>query len=343
MQNALKPFSVALVAAWVLALAACGAPAPSANTEADRPLVSVVTVAPSATAGAVQASGLVGYRREPQLAFNAPGVIASIAVDSGDVVRRGQRLAVLRRTSVGSNADEAALARANAERDLARTQDLFNRGFVSEARLEAARLAVERARDTAVLVAPADGIILRRAAEPAQSVAAGQPVLVLGEAQSGLVVRASVSAADAARVRIGDATRVRVPALGATQLEATVTRISAQSDAVTGAFEVEVEIRAPQALRSGMVAEVEIAAAAAEGAAAAMLVPPLALLDARADQGVVFVVNEANVARRRAVRTAGISQAGVVVLEGLAPGERVISAGAAYVRDGETVRLATGA
>jgi multidrug efflux pump subunit AcrA (membrane-fusion protein) len=72
-------------------------------------------------------------------------------------------------------------------------------------------------------------------------------------------------------------------------------------------------------------------------------VPPLALLDARADQGVVFVVDEGNIARRRAVRTAGISQAGVLVIEGLAPGERVISAGAAYVRDGEPVRLATGA
>jgi RND family efflux transporter MFP subunit len=184
---------------------------------------------------------------------------------------------------------------------------------------------------------------LRRAAEPAQSVAAGAPILVLGESNSGLVVRAPVSSAEAARIRIGDAAQVRVPALGDTALEARVTRVSAQSDAMTGAFDIEIEIAAPDSLRSGMVADVEVAAAAEAHVSAALIVPTLALLDARADQGVVFVVDAENVARRRAVRTAGVSQAGVLVVEGLEPGERVISAGAAYVRDGETVRLAAGA
>jgi RND family efflux transporter MFP subunit len=326
-----------------LVLASCGGGSDGASATPDGPLVSVVEAAPSAGAGAVRASGLVGYRREPQLAFNAPGVIAAIAVDSGDVVRRGQRLATLRRTSVGSNPGEAALARENAERDLARTQELFDRGFVSEARMDAARLAVQRNSDTSVITAPADGIILRRAAEPAQSVAAGAPILVLGESNSGLVVREPVSSAEAARIRIGDAAQVRVPALGDTALEARVTRVSAQSDAMTGAFDIEIEIAAPDSLRSGMVADVEVAAAAEAHVSAALIVPTLALLDARADQGVVFVVDAENVARRRAVRTAGVSQAGVLVVEGLEPGERVISAGAAYVRDGETVRLAAGA
>lgn len=332
-----------LAAVFAVALTACGGGNGAETATPDQPLVAVVEAAPASAAGAVRASGLVGYRREPQLAFTAPGVIAAIAVDSGDVVRRGQRLATLRRTSVGANPNEAALARANAERDLARTQDLFDRGFVSEARLEQARLAVERASDTAVITAPADGVILRRAAEPAQSVAAGAPILMLGETNSGLVVRAPVSSAEAARTRIGDAVTVRVPTLGQATLTARVTRVSAQSDAMTGAFEIEIEIAAPEGLRSGMVAEVEIAAAAAENVSAALLVPPLALLDARADQGVVFVVDAENIARRRAVRTAGISPAGVLVVEGLTAGERVISAGAAYVRDGETVRIAAGA
>lgn len=344
MQKApLPPLQTLVAAALSVLLAACGGDSGARTAEAERPTVSVVEAAPASAAGAVRASGLVGYRREPQLAFNAPGVIGAINVDSGDIVRRGQRLATLRRTSVGANPNEAALARANAERDLARTQELFERGFVSESRLEGARLAVERASDVSIISAPADGVILRRAAEPAQNVAAGAPILVLGETNSGLVVRAPVSSTEAARIRIGDSARVRVPALNQAQLEARVTRVSAQSDAMTGAFEIEVEVSAPQGLRSGMVAEVDIAAAAAENVASALLVPPLALLDARADQGVVFVVDADNIARRRAVRTAGISQAGVVVVEGLAPGERVISAGAAYVRDGETVRIAAGA
>lgn len=330
-----------LIFAGVLALAACGGGNGPAQTQTgDAPLVEIVEVAPLSAAGAVRASGLIGYRREPPLAFTSPGIIAAIHVDAGDIVHRGQRLATLRRISVGASTSEAALARENAEQELARTQTLFERGFVSQARLDEARLAVERANDSAALTAPADGVILRRAAEPSQMVAAGAPVLVLGETNSGLVVRAPVSAGDAARIRIGDT--VNVIASGETAPRAgRVSRVGAKSDSGTGAFEVELEIAAAEGLRSGMVAEVEIAAAPVQTAGAPpIIVPTLSLLDARADQGIVYVIDAENIARRRAVRTAGVTQAGVLVVEGLAPGERVVAAGAAYIRDGETVRIA---
>lgn len=322
-----------------LLLAAACADAADEPSASSAPLVSVVVAAQADAAGAVRASGLVSYYREPALAFPAPGIVTSIAVDSGDTVRRGQVLAALRRTSVGSNADEAALARANAERDLARTQELFDRGFVSEARLEDARLAVERTRDSSVIVAPANGVILRRLAEPAQTVAAGAPVLVLGDVGSGLVVRAPVASAQAQRIRVGDAASVRVSELGDLVRAGRVQRVGAKGDDATGAFEVEVAMDNAEALRSGMVAEVTISAAGAATQASALMIPTLSLLDARADQGVVFVVDAEDIARRRAVRTAGVTQAGVLVVEGLSEGERVVSAGAAYVRDGEAVRL----
>jgi len=328
--------------ALALLLAGCGGAASDGEPAqaGDGPLVQVVEVAPLSAPGAIQGSGLIGYKREGDLAFNAPGVVATLHVDAGDVVRRGQRLATLRRTSVGSNADEAALARANAERDLARTQELFERGFVSEARLEDARLAVERARDSSVLTAPANGIVLRRRVDPAQTVAAGTPIFAFGETGSGFVVRAPVASAAAARLQVGDAALVRITELGGETRPGRVARIAGQGDASTGAFEVEIEITNAEGLRSGMVAAVEIAAAASPSTENAMIVPALALLDARADQGVVFVVDAEGVARRRPVRTAGVTQAGVLIVEGLAPGERVISAGAAYVRDGELVRIA---
>lgn len=332
-------FQIITAVAALLVAGCSGGEAEDTTAVAEGPLVEVVEVAPASAAGTIRASGMIGYRREPVLAFTAAGVVGAIDVDSGDVVRRGQRLATLRRTGAGANVDEAALARANAERDLARTQELFERGFVSEARLESARLAVERARDSSVLTAPADGVILRRAAETAQTLTAGAPVFVFGETRSGIVVRAPVASNDAARIRVGDAAQVGVN--GAPR-PGRVTRVGAKGDAATGAFEVEVEITAPEGLRSGMVAEVEVAATPGENPQTSIIVPTLALLDARADQGVVYVLDENAVARRRAVRTAGVTQAGVIVVEGLNPGDRIVAAGAAYVRDGETVRIAAG-
>lgn len=329
-----------VVSAAALTLAACSGDRAETTAAVEGPLVEVIEVAPASPAGAIRASGMIGYRREPVLAFTAAGVVGAVDVDSGDVVRRGQRLATLRRTGAGANVDEAALARVNAERDLARTQELFERGFVSEARLESARLAVERARDSSTLTAPADGVILRRVAEPAQTVAAGAPVFVFGETGSGIVIRAPVASNDAARIRVGDAAQIRV---NGAQRPGRVARVGAKGDDATGAFEVEIEVTAPEGLRSGMVAEVEVAAAPGATAQTAIIVPTLALLDARADQGVVYVLDENAVARRRAVRTAGVTQAGVIVVEGLNPGDRIVAAGAAYVRDGESVRIAAGA
>lgn len=332
----MKSRSIAIAAS--LLLSACGAATPTEQPRNDAPLVEVVAVAPAHAAGAIRASGLVGYKRETPLAFDAPGVISRLDVDEGDVVRAGQRLATLRRTSVGSNAQEATIARQTAERQLARTQALFDRGFASQAALDDARLAVERARDVTVINASAAGIILRRSAEPAQTVAAGTPIFVLGETGSGIVVRAAVPSQAAARIAIGDAAQVRIA--GLEPRAGTVARIAAQSDAATGVFEVEVRLTDVSSVRSGQVAEVEIAGQAGESATAPIVIPTLSLLDARADQGVVFVVDARSIARRRAVQTGGLAQNGVVVLSGLNPGERIVSAGAAYVRDGEPVRIA---
>jgi RND family efflux transporter MFP subunit len=337
---AARTASAYLMAFALLLLGACSAGEDAANQTVEGPMVRVVEVQPQFAAGAIRASGMVGYKREPQLAFAAPGVVADIAVDAGDVVRRGERLATLRRTSVGSNADEAALASANAERDLARTQELFERGFVSQARLDDARLAAERARASSVLIAPASGVILRRTAEVSQTVAAGAPIFTFGDTASGLIVRAPVASADAARIAAGDAAVVRIA--GVALHQGRVTRVGAKGNDGTGAFEVEIEIANAGALRSGTVAEVEVTASGAAGAAPAIIVPALSLLDARADQGAVFVVDAEGVARRRAVRTAGVTQEGVLVVEGLAAGDRVIAAGAAYVRDGESVRVMAG-
>ena len=332
-------FAIVLSACITVMLTGCEDARPSDEVPPDvRPVVSVISVAPAADAGAIRASGLVGYKRETVLSFNAPGVILSLLVDAGDEVHPGQRLASMRRTSVGSNPTEAAQARENAERLLARTQALFEKGFVSQTAVDDARLAVERAQESTELVSPAAGVILRRRAEPAQMVNAGAPVLVLGETEHGIVVRAAVASRAAARISAGGAAIVRVN--GLPDRPATVVRVGAKSDDSTGTFEVEVRPNESTGLRSGQVAEVDIVGAGTAEIASALIVPTLSLLDGRADQGVVFVVDSDNVARRRSVQTAGIAHDGVLVIAGLAAGERVVAAGAAYVRDGEPVRIA---
>jgi RND family efflux transporter MFP subunit len=314
------------------------------------PTVSVVTVQREGAAGAVRASGLVAYQRETALSFKVPGVIARLTVDEGDQVRAGQVLASLNLTEYSANFAEADAMLRTAESQLARAKALHEKGLVAQARLDDAQLAVDRARaaqratgfnrSQAVIVAPAAGVILRRAAEPSQNVSPGQLVLSLGEVNSGLIVRVGVSSADAARVKPGDPAEIRVVGLAGETRKGRVTRVAAKSDAATGGFDAEIAVIPIDGLRSGLVAEVDILASGAPGAAGPVRAPTLALLDARADQGVVLVVDAQNIAHRRAVQTAGLDRDSVLIVSGLEPGERVVSSGAAYVRDGEAVTVA---
>lgn len=333
-----------------LALAACGSDEKAnAAKEAPAPNVTVATVARDGAAGAVRASGLVAYQRETALSFKVPGVIARLNVDEGDQVRAGQTLASLNLTEYSASFAEADASLRTAESQLARTQTLFQKGLVAQARLDDAQLAVERARAArsatgfnraqGVITAPSSGIILRRAADPNQTVSPGQPVLTLGEVNSGLIVRAAISASDAARLKVGDLAVVRITGLAGEPRKGRVTRVAAKSDAATGGFDAEIAVTPIDGLRSGLVAEVDISASGGGGAAGPIRAPTLSLLDARADQGVVLVVDAQNVARRRAVQTAGVSGDTVLIVGGLEPGERVVSSGAAYVRDGQKVAI----
>lgn len=336
-------------AAACLLLTGCGggADGSAAKGASEAPVVTVVEVSRDGAAGTVRASGLVGYRRETPLSFKVPGLIARISVDEGDTVRAGQSLASLNLTEYSASVSETDALLRTAESQLARTKTLFEKGLVAQARLDDAQLAVDRAkaarqstgfnRAQGVIVAPTGGVILRRSAEPSQNVGAGQAVLLLGEVNSGLIVRAGVSSQDAARIKVGDAAQVR---LGAGEPRTgKVARIAAKSDAATGGFDVEIEVTPIDGLRSGMVAEAAISASGG-GEEGPIRAPVLALFDARADQGVVFVVDAQNVARRRPVQTVGVEGDTVLIVAGLNPGERVVSTGAAYVRDGQPVTIA---
>lgn len=289
-------------------------------------------------AGGIRASGLVAYKRETALSFGSAGEIETMHADVGDQVYAGQVLATLRRTAAGADEAEAALARKTAEQNFDRITKLHAAGAASQAELDSARLALERARERVSIVAPASGVVLRRDAEPGQIVSAGQGVLSVGEARTGIIVEASMTASEVAQLKVGD--RASVNLRGRGTLAGQVARIAAKGTQ-SGVFTVEVQVEKPEGLRSGEVAEVVISSGAnAASGPVAYTVPAISLIDARADQGVVYVVDAQGKARRRAVETGGVGDEGVTILKGLADGESVITRGASMVRDGDAVSIA---
>lgn len=325
-----------------------------AKAPQDRPIpVRVATAAPSAEASLVISTGTVLYKREVALSFKTGGVVKAYAVDVGDEVRAGQALVNADPTDVSGRRGEAEAAFAQAKANLERAQQLAAGGFASEARVEDAKTAFQRAQAAlnsakfdetrAALSSPTDGVVLIRHAEAGQQMAPGAPVVTIGDARSGLIMQVPISDRDIVRIRSGDTVRVRMAGLGRTALTGRVTRLAAKADRVSGAFDVEVTLDAPpQGLRSGLIAEAAIAPTLGNGSEALLAIPAIALLEGRGDIAYVFRIDAQGVATRVAVVVERLFGENALIRQGLKAGDQVVTAGAPYLRNGQRVAIAGG-
>lgn len=202
---------------------------------------------------------------------------------------------------------------------------------------------MQLARRDAVLRAPADGLVLRRAVEAGSLIAPGAPIITLAEATS---VKAVFGVPDltVSSLQLGTELVLNTEAIPGREFRGLITRIAATADPRTRIFEVEVTIpRPPTELRAGMVASLIVPDANAS--ATPVIAAPLGAIvragDGTESYAVNIIVNEngREVARRRAVKLGEAYGNLIGITEGLQAGEQVIVAGAAAVADGERVRV----
>ena len=338
---------LALVA--MLGLAACGN-GTDTTTAADAAPVRVTTVEMASAAETLRAIGIVMPADEVRLAFKTGGMIQAIHVEQGDRVRRGQLLATLADDEVAAAVAQAQAIADKSARDLERgkalladevatreqVEDLETAQSVASAALRTALFNARHAR----IEAPGDGVVQRRLAEPDELVAAGQPVLVVGNTGGGWIVRAALSDRDVVRVKAGTPAEVTLDAFPGRKFTATVTEIAAAADPQTGTYELKLAID-PQGEHfvQGLVAKVVIADQDAKGVS---VVPVTALLEADGRAAVVYVVAEGDRARRVPVQTGRLLGERIEIVTGLAPGDRVVTEGAAWLNDNDAVRVLGG-
>ncbi len=198
-----------------LCLAACGGSvtAPEGAAAVQASPVRVATAGPADFLSQIRTVGRVEPDRSYVLAFKTAGVVAALHVEEGDAVRKGQVLAELDPRDVDAQLREAQEAADKAERELARIRKLQASGFASDAELQDADAQVKSTRATAQaarsnrgyasIVAPADGIVLKRNVEANGVVAAGAPVMTLSDMSESFVLAAGLADRDALRVATG--------------------------------------------------------------------------------------------------------------------------------------------
>ena len=345
---------------WIMGLVVMAAMMPLAGcarhdeTRAEQPppQVRVARVGSDSSAAIVKAVGTVQLRRESNLGFTSAGRIASLTVNEGDRVTAGQLLAALDPATVAADSATARAELQRARLELQRSETLFAKGWVTRPRVDNARAAFEAAQarvsaagfqqSNARIVAPGDGVILARLAEPGQVVAAGMPVLSLGEARGGYVLRVPLTDRETAGLTAGAAATVRIEALGGAPVIGQVIEIAGRADPATGTFLVEIGLPAEPRLKSGQIGSVEIVAAGpVEGAprATGLMVPPAAIFAARAGEAFVYVLPPgSDRIKLRRIMVSDVNDGGITVLGGLAAGESVAVSGVDRLSDGQRVR-----
>lgn len=335
------------VLAAALATAACrGASGESARPPAPAASVGVAPVAEAIVSPAVTATGTLSPKEEVALSFKIGGVVSRVLVDPGAAVQQGDTLATLELREIDAAVARAQSAAEKADRDLARAERLYGDSVFTLSQLQDTRTQAQVAhadldaalfnRRYAVITAPAAGVILERQAEPGELFSAGRPALVLGSRARGSVLRVGLADHDVVRIHRGDPAVVRFDALPDRRFEGRVGEIAAAADPATGTYAVEVALPGAATLASGLVGQVEIHPSAGRRAT---VVPIEALLEADGDQATVYVLSpNGSTAERRRVTIAFVTGDQVAVTGGLEGARAVITQGAAYLHDGQTVR-----
>lgn len=279
------------------------------------------------------------------LGFASGGVVAAVEVDTGDRVRSGQVLARLDTAALDAAVLQSRAQLAQARRDLARAERLVARQLVPTQQRDDARTTVEvadaalrsasYAQRYGLVVAPGNGVVLARLAEPGEVVSAGQPVLGISSEGEAWILAVEVADRDAAALAEGASATVAFDGAPGREFKASVQRIGGQAGANTGAIRVELQVvAAPGELRSGLVGKARIR----RGAAPGLVVPASAVLDARDGKGWLMLAVDGR-AQRREVALGEVTEGAVAVTAGLSTSDRVIVAGAAFLDDGAAIRV----
>ncbi len=284
-----------------------------------------------------------------------PGVVDTIAFESGRLVKEGTVLATLDSRQERAQLDAAEAQLTLWRLNLKRARELRDSGVLSQAELDRA-LAEQTQGEARVgeikatierktIRAPFSGMLGIRHANLGQYLAAGDRIVSL-QSLDPIYVNFSVPQQEVARVRIG--ATVRATAQGATgppaELTGSVTALDSIVDEATRNVQVQATLPNPRGtLRPGMFVEAE----ALLGTATPVIALPASAISYAPYGDSVFVVaemkNPAGVSYRGAqqqfVKLGRSRGDQVAILSGLKTGQEVVTSGVFKLRPGAAVEV----
>lgn len=270
------------------------------------------------------------------------GKIEEIAFTDGQQIEAGDLIVTIESGELGAELESVREQLALAETNARRLQALFERGSVTASerddavsqrevlRAQERRLAVRLAKTR--IEAPFAGTLGLRQVSPGDLIEADTMITTL---QTLRELKVDFSVPERFRNEVVPGRRLSVAVAGQDMpYQATVRAISPRVDVNTRTLTVRADVANPdRRLLPGNYARVQIVSRND----AALVVPSVAVLQSL-DAVSVFTVED-GVAVRRKVLTGQRTEAAVEILQGLSPGDEVITSGIQGVREGQAVNV----
>lgn len=236
----------------------------------------------------ITATGTIEPVTEVTVGTQVSGIVSKLYVDYNSVVKKGQVIAELDKTNLISELNTAKANLSSAQSTLAyeqtnykRYKSLYEKGLVSADDYENAKLSylkakesVATARETvqkaqtnlgyATITSPIDGVVLSKAVEEGQTVAASfstPELFTIAQDLTDMRVVADVDEADIGDVKEGERVTFTVDAFPNDTFEGEVTQVRQEATTTNNVVTYEVVISAPNAdlkLKPGLTANVTI-------------------------------------------------------------------------------------
>ena len=303
------------------------------------PQVAAVAVTRGTAVEIVYATGGVEPVRWAKVASLLRDRIVEICDCEGKKVAKGDVLVRLDDREVQAQLRELKAREEFLKREMSRVSELIARGTATTQAFERASMdlqqvqaqimvQLEKINDYTIL-APMDGVVLRRDGEIGEIAEAGQILFRVGVPYP-LQVVAEVNEEDIPRVALKQVVLFRTDAFPERRLQGEVREITPMGDVVAKTYRIKIALPDNTPLKPGMSVEANIVT---REQADVLLVPPGAV------QGSFVFVIDGDRLRRREVKIAIRGTRAVEVQSGLKEGERVVSPAATDLKDGRRVRV----
>ncbi len=339
-----------IIVSIIVFLSACGSKKTDSKTQNTDEILPV-QIAPIETkfiSDEVKSSGMLSSKSETKLAFKTGGLIKHIYVQEGQYVKAGQLLAELDLSEIDASVSQAQIGLAKAQRDYDRAQKMYTDEAATKTNVQDALSGLEIAQQgikaasfnkkLSKIVAPTNGIILRKIAEQGELITPFMPAFVLGSGAGTYVVNLGLTDKQIVKVNKGDQADISLDAYPGEIFKATVSQISQTINPATGTFEVELMLLpSSKKMMSGFMANGIIKN---KTGVKALVVPVSALQEADMNTAFVYVY-EAKTQRalKREIKIGKLYNGNVQVLSGINEGEQVITQGSGFVNDYQKVKI----